>query len=47
MMSKKTKTEHSIISNIFFILKLMFKISPGLVIGEIVVEINVIEVGKK
>ena len=39
MMSKKTKTEHSIISNIFFILKLMFKISPGLVIGEIVVEI--------
>ena len=38
-MSKKTKNIHSIVSNIFFILKMMFKISPGLVIGEIVVEL--------
>ena len=39
MMNKKAKDGHSIVSNIFFILKLMFKISPGLVIGEIVVEL--------
>ena len=39
MLKKKDKNQHSIISNTFFILKLMFKISPGLVIGEIVVEL--------
>lgn len=38
-MLKKEKNKHSIVSNMFFILKLMFKISPGLVIGEIVVEL--------
>ncbi len=39
MSKNKVKVKHSIVSNIFFILKLMFKISPGLVIGEIVVEL--------
>lgn len=39
MKKNKAKDKHSIVSNIFFILKLMFKISPGLVIGEIVVEL--------
>ena len=34
-MKKKIKTTHSTISNVFFMLKIMFKISPGLVIGEI------------
>ena len=38
-MSKKTKENHSIVSNIFFIVKLMFQISPGLVIGDIAVEL--------
>ena len=38
-MNKKEKSSHSIVSNIFFILKIMFRISPGLVIGEIVVEL--------
>lgn len=33
-MKKSDKTEHSIFSNIFFFLKIMFKISPVLVIGE-------------
>lgn len=33
-MSSKTKTEHSIISNVFYFLGIIFKISPALVIGE-------------
>ena len=33
-MKKSAKTEHSIFSNIFFFLKIMFKVSPLLVIGE-------------
>ncbi len=33
-MKKSDKTEHSMISNIFFFLSLMFKISPVLVLGE-------------
>lgn len=33
--SKKNKTEHSVFSNIMYFLGLMFKLSPGLVIGEI------------
>ena len=31
-----TKTNHSTISNVFYLLKVMFKISPWLVIGEII-----------
>ncbi len=31
----KNKTKHSMISNIFYMLRLMFKISPTLVVGEI------------
>lgn len=34
-MKKKTKQNHSTVSNIFFMLKIMFKVSPWLVIGEI------------
>lgn len=34
-MNKKAKTNHSTMSNLFFMLKTMFKISPVLVIGEI------------
>lgn len=34
-MKKKIKQTHSTISNIFFMLRLMFKISPWLIIGEI------------
>lgn len=34
-MKKKTKQNHSTVSNIFFMLKLMSKVSPWLVIGEI------------
>lgn len=34
-MKKKTKQNHSTLSNIFFMLKIMFKVSPWLVIGEI------------
>lgn len=33
---KKNKTNHSTFSNVFYILRVMFKISPWLVIGEIV-----------
>ena len=33
--SKKNKTEHSVFSNIMYFLRLMFKLSPGLVIGDI------------
>lgn len=33
------KTKHSMISNVFFMLKLMFKISPWLVIGEVLIHI--------
>lgn len=33
--SKKNKTEHSVFSNIMYFLGLMFKLSPGLVIGDI------------
>ncbi len=32
---KKRETEHSMLSNILFFLRLMFKLSPGLVIGDI------------
>ncbi len=35
MKKKDKKTEHGMISNIFYMLKIIFKISPGLVIGEI------------
>ena len=35
MFKKKEKKQHGVISNVFFLLKIMFKISPGLVIGEI------------
>ena len=33
---EKVKNAHSIISNTFYMLKIMFKISPVLVIGEII-----------
>lgn len=36
MNKKKEKTEHSLISNMLFFIKLMFKASPLLVIGEFV-----------
>lgn len=35
MMKEKIKKTHSTVSNIFFMLKIMFKVSPWLVIGEI------------
>lgn len=35
MKKNKDKTKHGMISNIFYMLKIMFKISPALVIGEI------------
>ncbi|MBR3809467.1 MAG: ABC transporter ATP-binding protein [Clostridia bacterium] len=34
--TNNTKTNHSTISNVFYLLKVMFKISPWLVIGEII-----------
>ncbi len=34
-MKKKAKTTHNTISNVFYMLRVMFRISPGLVIGEI------------
>ncbi|MBQ8027023.1 MAG: ABC transporter ATP-binding protein, partial [Clostridia bacterium] len=34
-MKKKIKQHHSTLSNVFYLLRIMFKISPGLVIGEI------------
>jgi len=34
-MKKKNKAKHSTVSNVFYMLRVMFKISPGLVIGEI------------
>lgn len=37
--NNKTKTEYSTFSNVFFILGLMFKISPMLVIGEIIMHL--------
>ncbi len=39
-MSKKPKKNHSTISNIFFMLRTMFKVSPWLVIGEIFEQIT-------
>ncbi len=39
MIKKKEKNQHSVISNVFFLLKIMFRISPGLVIGEILIDI--------
>ena len=39
-MSKKPKKNHSTLSNIFFMLKTMFKVSPWLVIGEIFEQIT-------
>lgn len=33
-MKKKIKTQHNTVSNVLYILRLMFKVSPGLVIGE-------------
>lgn len=38
-LKKKRTTEHSLFSNIFYLLGVMFKISPMLVIGEIVMHI--------
>ncbi len=35
MKKKEKKTGHGMISNIFYMLKIIFKLSPGLVIGEI------------
>lgn len=35
MKKNKEKTGHGMISNIFYMMKIMFKVSPGLVIGEI------------
>ena len=37
--SKEIKTEHSMFSNVFYLMRVMFKISPMLVIGEIVMHI--------
>ena len=34
-MKKKIKAKHNTVSNVFYMLRVMFKISPGLVIGEI------------
>ena len=34
-MKKKIKTKHNTIANVFYMLRIMYKISPGLVIGEI------------
>lgn len=39
MLKKKEKKQHGVISNVFFLLKIMFRISPGLVIGEILNDI--------
>ena len=39
MLKKKEKNQHGVISNVFFLLKIMFRISPGLVIGEILTDI--------
>lgn len=39
-MSKKPKKNHSTLSNIFFMLRTMFKVSPWLVIGEIFEQIT-------
>ena len=39
MLKKKEKNQHGVISNVLFLLKIMFRISPGLVIGEIFVDI--------
>ncbi len=39
-MKKKAKTKHSTVSNVMYMLRLMFKVSPGLVIGEIAEEIT-------
>ena len=39
-MKRKIKQTHSTVSNIFFMLKLMFKVSPWLVIGEIFEQIT-------
>lgn len=39
-MKKKAKTKHSTVSNVLYMLRLMFKVSPGLVIGEIAEEIT-------
>ena len=39
MFKKKDKNQHGVISNVFFLLKIMFRISPGLVIGEILNDI--------
>ena len=39
MFKKKEKGQHGVISNVFFLLKIMFRISPGLVIGEILNDI--------
>ncbi len=36
----KNKTSHSTVSNVIFLLRIMFKISPGLVIGEIVEQVT-------
>ena len=36
MKEKKTKNQHSMFSNIFFFVRLLFEISPGLVIGEFI-----------
>lgn len=36
---KKNKTEHSMPSNIFYFVRLLFKLAPGLVIGEFVMDL--------
>lgn len=38
-MKKKIKAKHNTVSNVFYMLRVMFKISPGLVVGEIAEQI--------
>ena len=38
-MKKKIKAKHNTVSNVFYMLRVMFRISPGLVIGEIAEQI--------
>ncbi len=46
MKKKEKKTEHGMISNILYMLKIIFKISPGILIGEIAEEILSLLPGK-
>lgn len=46
MKKNKKRSDHSILSNTWYMLRLMFSVSPGLVIGEILEEIITILPGK-